>query len=92
MQIVGINLISEGSGTAGFTVEYVEASGSVVSIRLAPSLATVNRTNAVEFAKRMLEELVQTNALPNQIRDGKNQDGRAATIAADVSSSGNNSS
>jgi len=84
MEIVGVDLISEGSGTAGYTVEFVEASGSVISIRLDPSLHEVNRTNAVKLAKKMLEELVSTDALPDEIRDGKNQDGRAATIAQDI--------
>jgi hypothetical protein len=84
VQIVGVDLISEGSGTAGFTVEFIEASGSVISIRIDPRLETVNRSNAVKFAKEMLEELVTSNALPDEIRGGKNQDGRAATVAADV--------
>ena len=84
MEIVGVDLISEGSGTAGYTVEFVEASGSVISIRLDPSLTEINRTNAVKVAKEMLQELVSADALPDEIRNGKNQDGRAATIAEDI--------
>lgn len=84
MKIVGVNLISEGSGTAGFTVEFVEAEGSVISVRLDPKLGSVSRSNAVAVAKRLLEQLVATNALPEHIHHGKNQDGRAATIAEDL--------
>ena len=65
-------------------MEFVEARGSVISVRLDPKLGNVNRSNAVTVAKRLLEQLVATNALPEMIHDGKNQDGRSATIAEDL--------
>jgi hypothetical protein len=46
----------------------------------------VNRTNAVQQAKSYLQRLVRDDALPDEMADGENQDGRAATMASSSNS------
>jgi len=81
MKIVGVQLIAEGSGTGGYTVEFVDAAGSVVAVRFAADADHVNRTNAVQQAKAFLHRLVDEDLLPDEMAEGRNQDGRAATVA-----------
>jgi hypothetical protein len=82
MAITGTQLISEGSGTGGYTVEYVDDAGAVVSVRFASGFDGINRTNAVGQAKMYLHRIVTENMLPDRMENGENQDGRAATIAS----------
>ncbi|MFD1746781.1 hypothetical protein ACFSE1_15000 [Rhizobium helianthi] len=82
MSIVGTQVIAEGSGTAGYTVEFVEDSGDVVSVSLRSNASGVNKTNAVAKAKEFLNRIVASDALPDEMVDGKNQDGRAATMSS----------
>ncbi|MCJ8518869.1 hypothetical protein ABID21_001763 [Pseudorhizobium tarimense] len=86
MKITGIQTIAEGSGTAGHTVEYVFDSGAVVAVRFSGEQAEVNRTNAVSQAKLFLERVVREGVLPEQMEDGENVDGRAATMASSPAS------
>ncbi|MGN7294167.1 hypothetical protein [Rhizobium sp. SAFR-030] len=84
MSIVGTQVIAEGSGTSGYTVEFIDQSGDVISVSLRSGTRGVNRTNAVGKAKELLSRLVQNNDLPDEMIDGANQDGRAATVASDT--------
>lgn len=77
--IVGTQLITE-VDDVGLTVEFVDGAGNVVSVRLAGQEAT--RQTAVAQARKLLEELVVSGALPDALEDAKNQDGRAATLAS----------
>jgi hypothetical protein len=86
MQVTGTNLVVEGSGTGGFTIEHVLDGDFVVSVKVPPDADGFNRTNAVQAVKQLLERLVQTGALPDKMPDGENQDGRAATVAASPNS------
>lgn len=86
MTITGVQVISEGSGTAGHTVEFVDDSGAVVSVRFSSQRGGVNRTNAVQEAKTYLQRLVNENMLPDEMAQGENQDGRAATMASSPNS------
>ena len=86
MKIQGIQVIAEGSGTAGHTVEFVDEAGVVISIRFPQSQSDVNRTNAVQQAKSYLQHLVENDVLPNEMTGGENQDGRAATMASSSNS------
>lgn len=86
MKITGTQTIAEGSGTAGHTVEYVFDSGAVLSVRFSKDQAEVNRTNPVNQAKQFLERVVQEGVLPEQMDDGENVDGRAATMASSPNS------
>ena len=87
MKIVGVQLIAEGSDTGGYTVEFVDAAGSVLAVRFAANTDHVNRTNAVQQAKAFLHRLVDEDVLPNEMAEGQNQDGRAATVAESFPSS-----
>jgi len=87
MSIVGVQVITEGSGTGGYTVEFVDGAGNVVSVRFAAAADHVNRTNAVQQAKDFLHRLVHDDSLPDEMANGKNQDGRAATVAESFHSS-----
>lgn len=82
MSIVGTQVIAEGSGNAGYTVEFIEDSGDVVSVSLRSNTSGVNRTNAVLKAKEFLSRIVESDALPDEMVEGKNQDGRASTMAS----------
>lgn len=92
MAIVGVQVIGEGSGTAGYTVEFVDDAGDVTAVRFTTQTKGVNRTNAVRQAKQYLERLVHEDMLPDEMTDGKNQDGRGATMAASVDSSASQAS
>jgi hypothetical protein len=82
MTINGVQVIAEGSGQAGHTVEFVDDEGVVLSIRFSSNRTEVNRTNAVQQAKSYLQQLVRQDVLPDEMTDGENQDGRAATMAS----------
>jgi hypothetical protein len=86
MKIQGVQVIAEGSGTGGHTVEFIDDTGVVVSLRFPDNHAGVNRTNAVQQAKKYLQRLVQDDVLPDDMTDGENQDGRAATMASSPNS------
>ncbi|MEY9166393.1 hypothetical protein ABIE78_004512 [Sinorhizobium fredii] len=62
MQFVGIQVFPERGGKAGFTVEFVGATGEVVSV-LCPQNAegTLNRMNAVVRAKEILAAAIETD-------------------------------
>jgi hypothetical protein len=82
MAIEGIQVITEGSDTGSLTVEYVDDGGNVLSLRFSGQDSSVNRTNAVQEAKRYLKDLVEKDMIPDEMTQGDNQDGRAATIAS----------
>ncbi|HEV7434506.1 MAG TPA: hypothetical protein VGO22_06510 [Pseudorhizobium sp.] len=86
MKITGTDVIVEGRGTGGLTVEYVLEGGFVVSVKVPADAEGYTRTNAVREVKRLLERLVQTGALPKEMVDGENQDGQASTMAASPNS------
>lgn len=86
MTIVGTQIIAEGSGNAGYTVEFIEESGDVVSVSMRSQTSGINRTNAVSKAKEFLSRIVESDELPDEMVDAKNQDGRAATMASDRAS------
>jgi hypothetical protein len=86
MAIQGVQVIAEGSGNGGHTVEFVDDIGVVTSIRFPDSQSDVNRTNAVQQAKSYLQRLVNEDLLPDAMTDGENQDGRAATMASSPNS------
>ncbi|CCF00103.1 hypothetical protein [Sinorhizobium fredii] len=62
MQFVGIQVFPERGGKAGFTVEFVGATGEVVSV-LCPQNAegTLNRINAVGRAKEILAAAMEAD-------------------------------
>lgn len=86
MSIVGTQVIREGSGNAGYTVEFVEDSGDVVSVSLRSQASGINRTNAVSKAKEFLSRIVETDELPDEMVNAKDEDGRMATMGSDKSS------
>lgn len=81
MSIVGTQVIAEGSGNAGYTVEFIEQDGDVISVSLRSQTSGVNRTNAVAKAKEFLSRVVRDDELPDEMVDAETQDGRAATMA-----------
>ncbi|SIQ12415.1 hypothetical protein SAMN05880590_102139 [Rhizobium sp. RU35A] len=83
MSIVGTQVITEGSGNDGFTVEFIEQSGDVISVSLRSQGEAVNRTNAVARAKALLARVIHDDDLPEEMMEGKDQDGRTATLAGD---------
>ncbi|MBT9369118.1 hypothetical protein [Rhizobium sp. CSW-27] len=85
MSIVGTQVIAEGSGNAGYTVEFIEQDGDVISVSLRSQTSGVNRTNAVAKAKEFISRMVRDNELPDEMVDAENQDGRAATMASSAS-------
>jgi hypothetical protein len=87
MSIVGTQVIAEGSGNAGYTVEFIAQGGDVISVSLRSGASDVNRTNAVAKAKEYLAHLVNSNELPDEMIDAENQDGRAATVASSTTPS-----
>ncbi|MCO5731743.1 hypothetical protein [Rhizobium sp. SSA_523] len=82
MSIVGTQVIAEGSGNAGYTVEFVEENGDVISVSLRSKTADVNRGNAVAKAKEFLGRVVSSGELPDEMVDADNQDGRGAAVAS----------
>lgn len=86
MKIQGVQVIAEGSGTAGHTVEFIDEAGVAVSIRFPQSHSEVNRTNVVQQAKTYLQLLVKKDVLPDEMSDAENQDGRGATMASSPNS------
>jgi hypothetical protein len=83
---VGVQVITEGSGTSGLTVEFIDDVDNVLSVRFSGKHGSVNRTNAVQQAKSFLQALIDGDALPDEMTNGDNQDGRAATIASSPNS------
>lgn len=83
MSIIGTHITAEGSGNAGYTVEFVEENGDIVSVSLRSDTADLNRTNAISKAKQYLSRLVESNALPDEMVEPNNQDGRGATMSSD---------
>jgi hypothetical protein len=82
MSIVGTQVIAEGSGNAGYTVEFIEDNGDVISVSLRSKTDDINRTNAVAKAKEFLSRVVSADELPDQMIDGEAQDGRGAATAS----------
>jgi hypothetical protein len=70
MTIVGTQVIAESGGRSGYTVEFIEDSGSVVSVSLREKDDSLNRSNAVGKAKAFLDRLVRNNALPEHMVEG----------------------
>ena len=83
MSIVGTQVIAEGGGNAGYTVEFVEENGDVVSVSLRSSTDGLNRTNAVLKAKEFLSRIVESDALPEEMVEGKSQDWNSSSMATD---------
>jgi hypothetical protein len=86
MAIKGVQVITEAGRTAGLTVEFVDDLGTIVSVRFSGRDGGINRTNAVQQAKSYLKHLVESDTIPDEMHDGDNQDGRAATIASSPNS------
>lgn len=82
MSIVGTNVIAEGSGNAGYTVEFVEGNGDIVSVSLRSDTMGLTRSNAVLRAKEFLNRLVESNDLPDEMVESNNQDGRGTTMSS----------
>ena len=82
MSIVGTQVIAEGGGNAGYTVEFVEENGDVVSVSLRSDTTGITRSNAISKAKEFLCRLVESDALPNEMVETNNQDGRGATMSS----------
>lgn len=74
MHIVGVQVIPEQGGRAGFTVEFVGQGGEVVSVCL-PNDASrrLNRLNAVERAKELFIELANADVEPLENGSGKDE-------------------
>ena len=70
MQIMGTQVIAEGGGKLGYTVEFVADRGDVISVSLRSATGDLNRTNAVERAKALLTDAISNKALPDQDVDG----------------------
>jgi hypothetical protein len=87
MSIVGTQVIAEGGGKAGYTVEFIAQGGDVISVSLRSGASDVNRTNAVAKAKEYLAHLVNSNELPDNMIDDANQDGRSATAVSSTTPS-----
>lgn len=79
MSIIGTHVTAEGSGNAGYTIEFVEENGDVVSVSLRSDTANINRANAISKAKEHLSRLVESNLLPDQMIEPNTADGRDAT-------------
>lgn len=84
MNIVGTQVIAEGSGNAGYTVEFIAKGGDVISVSLRSGAADVNRGNAVAKAKEYLAHLVNNNELPDEMIGDENDDNHAATMVSDT--------
>ncbi|WP_377296768.1 hypothetical protein [Rhizobium sp. SGZ-381] len=69
MSIVGTRVIAEGGGKSGYTVEFVEQGGNVVSVSLRAQTADINRTNAIAKAKEFLGRIVENDVLPDEMVD-----------------------
>ena len=54
MAIKGVQVITEAGSTAGFTVEFVDDLGTIVSVRFSGRDGGINRTNAVQQAQDYL--------------------------------------
>ncbi|WP_137134485.1 hypothetical protein [Rhizobium sp. FKY42] len=83
MSIVGTQVIAEGSGNAGYTVEFVEDNGDVVSVTLRSDTAGINRNNAVSKAKEFLSQIVESDALPDKMVEGERKEAQSSTMATD---------
>lgn len=70
MHIMGTQVIAEGGGKLGYTVEFVADRGDVISVSLRSGASEINRTNAVERAKALLTDAISSNALPDEDVDG----------------------
>ncbi|MCJ8517678.1 hypothetical protein ABID21_000809 [Pseudorhizobium tarimense] len=81
MKVTGMDVIVEGRGTGGHTVEYVLEGGIVVSVSTPKGTPEINRTNAVARAKALLRQIVEEDILPEDMPDGVNQDGEASVMA-----------
>jgi hypothetical protein len=67
MSIVGTQVIAEGGGNAGYTVEFVEDGGNVVSVSLRSNTSELTRGNAVSKAKEFLSRIVAQGELPDEM-------------------------
>ncbi|ASY66079.1 hypothetical protein SJ05684_b50970 (plasmid) [Sinorhizobium sojae CCBAU 05684] len=69
MHLVGVQVIPEQGGRAGFTVEFVGENGEIVSVCLPNDAScSLNRLNAAERAKELFVELA--NADVEALDDG----------------------
>ncbi|MCG5480220.1 MAG: hypothetical protein KK478_14305 [Ensifer alkalisoli] len=86
MHLVGVQVIPEQGGRAGFTVEFVGKEGEVVSVCLPNDAArNLNRLNAAERAKELFSELATADleALEN-VGDGEPHARRSARSTKDA--------
>lgn len=67
MSIVGTQVIAEGGGKAGYTVEFVEEDGNVVSVSLRSNTSELTRGNAIAKAKEFLGRIVSQGELPDEM-------------------------
>lgn len=62
MHLIGVQVIPEQGGRAGFTVEFVGERGEIVSVSMRNDAArSLNRLNAIEQAKTIFAELANTD-------------------------------
>lgn len=67
MTIIGTQVIAEAGGKRGYTVEFLEQQGAVISVTLRQDDNNeLNRVNAVSRAKEFLGRLVNDNELPDE--------------------------
>jgi hypothetical protein len=86
MATTGRQVISKGSGTGGYTVDFVDDAGAVISIRFATSLKASTPRMLLRQAKMYLHRILADDMLPDKLENGENQDSRAATIASSANS------
>jgi hypothetical protein len=80
MSIVGTQVIAEGGGKAGYTVEFVEENGNVVSVSLRSNTSELTRGNAIAKAKEFLGRIVSQGELPDEMVEAPaHEDARPGT-------------
>lgn len=91
MSIVGTQVIAEGGGNAGYTVEFVEDGGNVVSVSLRSKTSDLTRGNAVSKAKEFLSRIVSQDELPDEMMENtSNTRGAAPGTQRSLESDRNN--
>lgn len=85
MHLVGVQVIPEQGGRAGFTVEFVGAGGEIVSVCLPRDPShNLNRLNAVERAKELFTELAKADTEAIGSREPRSRRSARSTKDADV--------
>lgn len=89
MQVVGMQVVPEQMGKAGFTVEFVCDDGSVASVLVKNDREqSVNRLNAVEKAQQMMSALARQSLDIEQFNSERGAPGDAVTAQPSVRTAG----